>query len=113
MNQLFIASLGFALFILCPRMAGMANVISRATNSNLILVAVIGTLVSLPLIVLMVIIFRHYGLWAAMAFAVLTDLLAALIMGAISWKASVETLIIALFVVAGVKVAGLITAKVF
>jgi hypothetical protein len=113
MNQLVLASVGFALFILCPRMAGMANVIAKATNSNLILVAVIGTVISLPLIILMVVIFKHYGLWAALAFAVFTDVLAALTMGAISWKASVETLIIALFVVAGVKVAGLITAKVF
>lgn len=65
MNTLLLASVGFAPFILCPRMAGMANVIANATNSNLVLVAVIGTLISLPLIVLMVIIFRHYGLWAA------------------------------------------------
>ena len=78
MNTLLIASVGFALFILCPWMAGMANVIAGATNSNLILVAIIGTLISLPLIVLMVIIFRHYGLWAALAFAVVTDVLAAL-----------------------------------
>jgi hypothetical protein len=113
MNPLLVASVGFAFFILCPRMAGMANVIAKASNSNLISVAVIGTLISLPLIVLMVVIFRNYGIWAAMAFAVGTDLLAALMVGAISWKASVETLIIAVFVVLGVKVAGLISAKVF
>jgi hypothetical protein len=112
MNPLILASIGFALFILCPRMAGMANVIAGSTNSNLILVAVIGTLISLPLIVVMVLIFRQWGLLAAMGFAVLTDLIAALIMGAISWKASLETFIIAVFVVIGVKVAGLITAKV-
>jgi hypothetical protein len=113
MNTLLIASVGFALFILCPRMAGMANVIANETNSNLVLVAVVGTLISLPLIVLMVVIFRNYGLWAALAFAVITDLLAALMMGAISWKASLETLIIAVFVIAGVRVASLISAKVF
>jgi hypothetical protein len=113
MNPLLVASVGFALFILCPRMAGMADVIAKATSSNLVLVAVIGTLISLPLIVLMVIVFHYYGLWAAMAFAVLTDLLAALIMSAISWKASLETLIIAVFVVVGVRAAGLISAKLF
>ena len=74
--------------------------------------AVIGTLISLPLIVLMVLIFHHYGLWAAMAFAIATDLLAALMMGAISWKASLETVIIAVFVVIGVRVAALISAKI-
>jgi Fe2+ transport system protein B len=113
MNQLLWASIGFSLFIVCPRMAGMANVISKATSSNLVLVSVIGTLIALPLIVAMVLIFRHYGIWAAMAFAVVTDLIAALIMGAISWKASLETFIIAVFVVVGVRVASLITAKVF
>jgi len=113
MNNLLVASIGFALFIVCPRMAGMANVIAKSSNTNLILVSVIGTLIALPLIVLMVVIYRHYGLWAALAFAVITDVLASLIMGAISWKASMETLIIAIFVLVGVKVAGLISAKVF
>jgi hypothetical protein len=74
--------------------------------------AVIGTLISLPLIVLMMLIFHHYGLVAAMAFAITTDLLAALIMGAISWKASLETVIIAIFVVVGVRVAALILVKI-
>ena len=112
MNPLLIASIAFALFILCPRMAGMANVIANATQVNLILVAVIGTLISLPLIVLMVIIFNHYGLWAALAFAVLTDALAAVVMGAISWKSSFETFIIAIFVIVGVRVATIISAKI-
>jgi hypothetical protein len=113
MSQSLIASVGFALFILCPRMAGMANVIANATKVNLVIVSVIGTLISLPLIVAMVFIFRQWGLWAALAFAVFTDVLAALVMGAINWKASFETFIIALFVIAGVRVASLITAKVF
>ena len=112
MNPLLVASIAFALFILCPRMAGMANVIANATQTNLVLVAVIGTLISLPLIVLMVIIFQHYGLWAALAFAVFTDVLAALTMGAISWKSSFETFIIAIFVIVGVRVATIISAKI-
>jgi hypothetical protein len=113
MNNVLVASIGFALFIVCPRMAGMANVIAKSSNTNLILVSVIGTLIALPLIVLMVVIYRYYGLWAALAFAVITDVVAALTMGAISWKASLETLIIAVFVLVGVKVARLISAKVF
>ena len=112
MNPLLIASIAFALFILCPRMAGMANIIANTTQTNLILVAVIGTLISLPLIVLMVIIFSNYGLWAASAFAVATDVLAALTMGAISWKSSFETFVIAIFVIVGVRVATLISAKI-
>jgi len=113
MTQSLVASVAFALFILCPRMAGMANVIANATKVNLVLVSVMGTLISLPLIVAMVFIFRQWGLWAALAFAVLTDVLAALVMGASSWKASFEKFIIALFVRAGVRVASLITAKIF
>jgi hypothetical protein len=113
MPQSLIASVGFALFILCPRMAGMANVIANATKVNLVLVSLVGTLISLPLIVAMVLIFQQWGLWAALTFAVLTDVLAALVMGAISWKSSFETFIIALFVIAGVRVASLITAKIF
>jgi len=35
MNPLLIVSIAFALFILCPRMAGMANVIANATQINL------------------------------------------------------------------------------
>ena len=62
MTKSLVASVGFALFILCPRMAGMANVIANATKANLVLVSVIGTLISLPLIVAMVFIFRQYGL---------------------------------------------------
>ena len=54
-----------------------------ASNVNLVSVAVIGTLFYLP------------------------------IMGAISWKSSLSTFIIALFVLAGVRVAGLISAKLF
>jgi hypothetical protein len=113
MSQLLVASVGFALFILCPRMAGMANVIANSTKVNPVFVSVAGTLISLPLIVIMVILFRQYGLWAAPAFAVFTDALAALVMGAISWKSSMETLVIALFLIAGVKVATLIIAKLF
>ena len=92
MPQLLIAAVAFAFFILCPRMAGMASVIANASKVNLILVAVLGTLISLPLIIAMVVIFQHYGLWAALAFAVFTDALAALTMGAISWKSSLGTL---------------------
>ena len=113
MTQSLVASVAFALLILCPRMAGMANVIANAAKVNLVLVSVIGTLISLPLIVAMVFILRQYGLWAALAFAVLTDVLAALVMGAISWKSSFETFVIALFVIAGVRVASLITTKIF
>jgi len=109
MHSLLIVSVAFALFIVCPRMAGMTNVITRATQTNIVQVAVIGTILSLPLTIAMVLIFRQYGLIAALGFCVLTDVGAALFMKEISLKAGIETFIIALFVIIGVKVASIIS----
>jgi hypothetical protein len=102
---LFITSMGLALFIICPRMAGMVNVISKYSQTSLVLTSVFGTLISIPLVVLMVLIFARFGVWGALAFAVLTDLGAAFFMKEISLKAGVETLVIAIFVVLGVRAA--------
>ena len=110
MEPLLIVSVAFALFIVCPRMAGMTNVITNATQTNIIHVAIIGTIISLPLVIAMVLIFKQYGLFAALGFCVLTDLGAALVMRQISFKAGLETFIIALFVVLGVKVASIISS---
>lgn len=110
MNSLLIVSVAFALFIVCPRMAGMTNVITNETQTNIIYVAVIGTVISLPLIIGMVLIFKHYGLIAALGFCVLTDIGAALMMRQISFKAGLETFIIALFLILGVKVASIISS---
>jgi hypothetical protein len=107
MKELIIASAAFALFILCPRMAGMTNVISDATHVELVKVVVFGTLFSLPLIIAMALIFQRYGLVAALVFCVITDFAAAFAMREISMKAGVETLIIALFVIMGVKIASM------
>lgn len=109
MGTLLLVSGAFALFIVCPRMAGMTNLIAQATDTNVVQVALIGTVLSLPLIVAMVLIFRHWGLWAALGFCVLTDFGAALLMRQVSLKAGLETLIIALFLILGVKVASWIS----
>ena len=91
-------------------MAGITSVISRSAEVELVELAVIGTLISIPLVVVMVYIFSHYGLVAALAFAVFTDLLSALVIKEISFKAGVETLIIALFVIVGVRAATYISS---
>ncbi|MCW3134103.1 MAG: hypothetical protein N2V78_07245 [Methanophagales archaeon] len=109
MKELLIASAAFALFILCPRMAGMTKVISDASHVELIKVVVFGTVVALPMIIAMALIFARYGLVAALVFCVVTDFAAAFAMREISMKAGVETLIIALFVLLGVKVASIIS----
>ena len=109
MYPLLIVSVAFALFIVCPRMAAMTNVITKATQTNIIQVAIVGTIISLPLIIAMVLIFRQYGLIAALGFCILTDVGAALVMKGISLKAGLETFIIAMFVILGVKVASVIS----
>lgn len=108
--KLLIAALAFAFFILCPRMAGITSIIANATNVDLVKLAVVGTIIAIPLIVAMVLIYSKYGLLAALAFAVLTDMLSALVIKEISLKAGIETLIVALFVIIGVRVAGYVSS---
>ena len=107
--SLLTISIAFALFIVCPRMAGMTSVITGATQTSIVQVATVGTIMSLPLTIVMVLIFRRYGLIGAMGFCVLTDIGAALIMKEVSLKAGLETFIISLFVIMGVKVASLVS----
>lgn len=109
MNKLMLVSIAFALFIVCPRMAGMANVIANHTGINLIQIAILGTLFSLPLTIIMVLVYKKLGLLSALGFCVLTDFLSALFMKEISLKAGLETFIIALFVISGVKIASFIS----
>ena len=112
MRSLLIVSIAFALFLVCPRMAGMVNVITDATQTNIISVSVIGTVISLPLIIVMVLLFKRYGLIAALGFCGLTDIGAALVMKQVSLKAGLETFIIALFLILGVRVASIISNRV-
>ncbi len=87
----------------------MTKVISDASHVELVKVAVFGTVVALPLIIAMALIFARYGLVAALVFCVITDFGAAFAMREISMKAGMETLIIALFVLLGVKVASMVS----
>jgi len=109
MSDLVLVGLAFGLFIVCPRMAGMTHVISKATHLSIVQVAAIGTIFSLPLTIAMVLIFKKLGLPGALTFCVLTDFGSALLMREISLKAGIETFIIALFVLLGVKVASIVS----
>jgi hypothetical protein len=104
-KQLFIASMGLSLFIICPRMAGMVHIIAKHSQVSLFYTALYGTIMAIPLVLLMVLIFGKFGVWGALAFCVLTDILSALFMKKISLRAGIETIVIALFVILGVKVA--------
>ncbi|MBN2186365.1 MAG: hypothetical protein JW732_02820 [Dehalococcoidia bacterium] len=101
--------LAFSLFVLCPRMAGMANVIARYSGANLAWTVALGTLVAVPLVVGMALLFARFGLWAALALAIATDFGAAALMGAISMKAGIETIVVAVFVIAGVRVSTIVS----
>ncbi len=109
--RFLLAALAFAFFIVCPRMAGITSVIAKSAGVDVVKLAAFGLIISLPLVIAMVLIFTRYGLIAALAFAVITDLLSALAIGEVSFKAGIETLIIAIFVLAGVRVASWISAQ--
>jgi len=102
----FVVSLAFALFVVCPRMAGMCAVVSRVHGVNPFVVSVVGTFLSTPLVVLLVYLTTSFGVMWAVLFAALTDLLASLMMGVFSLKYAIEIIIISLFVWLGVYVAG-------
>jgi len=92
-------------------MAAMTNICHRHVTCNLIVLVILGTLVSIPLLIIMVSILKRWGFAAALGFAIVTDLLSALILGAISRKAALEVLIISLFVISGSRLATWITAR--
>ncbi len=101
-----VLSLAFAFFVMCPRMAGMCAVISRAGNVNPYLVAILGGLMAVPLVALMVFLTVRFGVGVAIAAAVLTDILSAVATGTFRLRYGIEIVLIALFIWIGVVVAG-------
>ncbi len=108
-SEILITAIAFALFIVCPRMAGMLHVICENSKLSLFKTAFLGSLIAIPLILLMVWVFAQFGVVGALIFCVATDLLAAYLLKSISYKAGFETIIIAIFVFVAVKVAPLIS----
>ncbi|MCT4563228.1 MAG: hypothetical protein N4A68_02710 [Maledivibacter sp.] len=107
------ASLGFAFFVVCPRMAGMIHILSNYSSFSLLYTVLLGIVVSIPLLMLMVYVFDKAGVWGALGFCVLTDFISALVMKGVSIKAGIETFIIAIFVVIGVKLSPHISKVIF
>ena len=99
------ASLAFAFFILCPRMVGMAAVLSEVRDVNPYAIVTYGTILAIPLMLLMYIVLKNFGATWAIALAVATDVGAAIFMGIHSWKATAQLAIIAIFVWIGILVA--------
>ena len=107
--EILFAATAMGFFIICPRMAAMLHIISKHTQTPLYTVALIGTILSIPLMLAIVWLFQKYGLTAAVLFCVVTDIIAACILTSTGWKAPLETAVIAIFVLVGVKVAPLIS----
>ena len=61
LKDLLIASIGLALFIVCPRMAGMVYIIAKHSQLSLIYTALFGAIISIPLVLAMVLIFVKFG----------------------------------------------------
>lgn len=104
-KDLLLSGIALSLFIICPRMAGMVCILAKHSHVSLVYTALLGSILAIPLVIVMVLIFAKFGLWGALAFCVLTDLGAAFMMKEVSIRAGIETFIIALFVIAGVKAA--------
>ena len=107
--SIVLAAFGF--FVVCPRMAAMTNLITKNFEFSIYWLVILGTVISIPLLLIMTWIMRRWGLMGGLGFAVVTDLLAALIISTVNMKAAIETFIIALFVVAGNRLATWLTAN--
>jgi len=95
----------FAFFVVCPRLGAMTNLLNKHAPFSIYRLVILGTFVSIPLLILMTWMICHWGLMAGLGLAVATDLAAAVILTSVSTKVAVETFIIALFVVAGNRIA--------
>ncbi|MTI60060.1 MAG: hypothetical protein FH762_08815 [Firmicutes bacterium] len=104
-KSIIIISIVFGLFIVCPRMAGMMHVINKNFEVVFWKITILGTIISIPILMLMVYIFANYGIWGTLIFCIVTDFGAAYLIKEVSINAAIETIVIAIFVIAGVKVA--------
>lgn len=108
-RELLLSSTALAFFIICPRMAGMVHIIAKSAQVSIMQVALCGTLMAVPMVLMMVAVFGRFGLLGALIFCIGTDLLAAAILSGVSSRAAFETLVLAAFILAGVKVAPMFT----
>jgi len=105
-----ITIVAFAFFVLCPRLGAMTNLLDRHTTLSIYWLVIAGTFGSIPLLLLMTWCIRQWGLMAGLGLAIVTDLIAALILTSVSMKVALETFIIAIFVVGGNQIAKMVTA---
>ena len=58
-----LSSTAFALLAICPQSAGITNIIASATHLNITMIAFLTTVPTLPLNILIALIFRECGLF--------------------------------------------------
>ncbi|MEA3508711.1 MAG: hypothetical protein U9R40_07320 [Synergistota bacterium] len=103
MREMVIASLAFAFFVVCPRMAGMVGIIGKNTSLPLWKVTVFGTIASIPILALMAWVFPRWGVGGALVLCVITDMAAVFLMKDIGVGAAIQTAVVAIFVLLGIK----------
>lgn len=104
-----LASLAFALYVLCPRMAAMVVQESKLKGVSISAVIIAGTLLSIPLFILLAQVVVRIGIEWAIILAAAADLAAALLLGSVDLRVGIELLVITVFVYAGIRLAPLIT----
>ncbi len=103
-----VASLAFALYVLCPRMSAMMVEQAKIRGLNVYAVIVLGSLISIPLFMALSGIIVKFGVTWAVIFAAAADFAAAALLGTIDLKTGVELVIITVFVYMGIRAAPII-----
>jgi len=67
----FITIAAFAFFVVCPRLGAMTNLLDKHTSLSIYWLVIVGTFASIPLLVIMTWLIRHWGLMAGVAHSAL------------------------------------------
>jgi len=102
-------SLGFALFVVCPRMAVMCSILAKASKVNPYLVAAIGGILAVPFILLMMFFTLRWGFGAAIVLAILTDVLSGIATGTFKLRYGIEVILVGIILWIGVVLIGRIS----
>ena len=105
-----VSTLAFALYITCPRMTAMIASQAKISGVNPVIMIVLGSIAGIPMFILLFYVLSNYGLSAAVLFAAILDVGAALLVGSLSLKSGIELAIITLFVYAGMRIAPIISS---
>lgn len=102
-----VSSLAFALYIICPRMTGMIASQSKLSGINPLLTISVGSILGIPMFILLYYILQHFGVGAAVLTAAALDVGAAFLIGRLDLRSGLELAIITVFVYVGIRVAPL------